>query len=579
MNKRFVFYTATALSLVITLSYSAHADDRNRRQESDFQILRHERLRSVKMAKKRGRRDAWTMSAPAFGKKLLFDLEKNTDLVANLRPEQRSSAATSLRLYRGQISGVPRSWVRLTQNGEHVSGMAWDGSELYVVEWSDDIVASLPRAAAPAQPTHVLYRLSDTIDLSNRQCAFAPHAPISQPLQNYRSMVQELQQLVTAEAATRRLNIAAVADAQFRLANSTNPQAAVLARLNVVDGIFSGQVGVQLNPVEIRILQDNGGLTATSPGTLLNQFSTFAASPGFTNPGLAHLLTGRDLDGATIGIAYVAALCSARFGVGVSQVTDSGGTSGALTMAHEIGHNFGAPHDNQSGSPCASTPGTFLMNPFLNGIDTFSQCSLQQIQPRVTAATCITPITNPPPPPPPPTGSIFTARFNTGRDGFSFTPDTFQRTRQPAYANGAFIATGGFSGGGLRVLLGGRDNNAILGMSGGWTRTFTLATTRNVTLTLRYNLLQAANYEPDEFSLALVSIDGRQVGPNAGNSLARIAGDGEGGAARGTGWVNVQLSLGSLAAGTHRLTIGGFNNKKTFSDEVTQVLIDDVIVQ
>lgn len=579
MNKRFVFYTATALSLVITLSYSAHADDRNRRQESDFQILRHERLRSVKMAKKRGRRDAWTMSAPAFGKKLLFDLEKNTDLVANLRPEQRSSAATSLRLYRGQISGVPRSWVRLTQNGEHVSGMAWDGSELYVVEWSDDIVASLPRAAAPAQPTHVLYRLSDTIDLSNRQCAFAPHAPISQPLQNYRSMVQELQQLVTAEAATRRLNIAAVADAQFRLANSTNPQAAVLARLNVVDGIFSGQVGVQLNPVEIRILQDNGGLTATSPNTLLNQFSTFAASPGFTNPGLAHLLTGRDLDGGTIGIAYVAALCSARFGVGVSQVTGSGGTSGALTMAHEIGHNFGAPHDNQSGSPCASTPGTFLMNPFLNGIDTFSQCSLQQIQPRVTAATCITPITNPPPPPPPPTGSIFTARFDTDPNGFSFTPDTFQRTRQPAYTNGAFIATGGFSGGGLQVLLGGRDNNAILGMSGGWTRTFTLATTRNVTLTLRYNLLQAANYEPDEFSLALVSIDGRQVGPNAGNSLAGIAGDGNGGAARGTGWVNVQLSLGSLAAGTHRLTIGGFNNKKTFSDEVTQVLIDDVIVQ
>ena len=30
-----------------------------------------------------------------------------------------------------------------------------------------------------------------------------------------------------------------------------------------------------------------------------------------------------------------------------------------FSVAHELGHNFGAPHDNENGSPCATTPGTF----------------------------------------------------------------------------------------------------------------------------------------------------------------------------------------------------------------------------
>ena len=68
------------------------------------------------------------------------------------------------------------------------------------------------------------------------------------------------------------------------------------------------------------------------------------------------------------------------------------GSSSALIVAHELGHNFGAPHDNQGGSACAGTPGNFLMNPFINGSDQFSQCSLGQMQSNVTAASCISPI-------------------------------------------------------------------------------------------------------------------------------------------------------------------------------------------
>jgi len=144
--------------------------------------------------------------------------------------------------------------------------------------------------------------------------------------------------------------------------------------MNIVNGIFSEQVGVQFGITEIEVLNDNGNLTSSNASELLGQFRTFV---GNDNPGLAHLFTGRNIDGGTIGIAFINAICR-NSGVGLTEAGGRG-TFGALTAAHEFGHNFGAPHDNQTGSICASTPNGFLMNPSLNGSDQFSQCSLSQI--------------------------------------------------------------------------------------------------------------------------------------------------------------------------------------------------------
>ena len=179
------------------------------------------------------------------------------------------------------------------------------------------------------------------------------------------------------------------------------------------------------------------------------------------------------------------------------------------------------------------------------------------------------------PPPPPPTGS-FEAHFDNDAEGFTYVDDPFRGTSQPVYASGAYLATGGFAGGGLSVDLGGIDDADINNMSGGWRRAFSLAADQQVALSLRYNLTQAANYESNELSQALLSVDGNLIGFGGNDYLAQIAGDG--GAAQSTGWVLEQFDLGVLSAGSHTLTLGGFNNLKTFNDESTQVLIDDVIL-
>ena len=171
------------------------------------------------------------------------------------------------------------------------------------------------------------------------------------------------------------------------------------------------------------------------------------------------------------------------------------------------------------------------------------------------------------------------SHFDNNAEGFVFEDDTFRNTSNPDFANGSYLSGGGFSGGGLQVVVGGIDDDDIEDMSGGWRQSFRLDDPQDVTLSFYYNLIQNANYESDEFSEALVTLDGNLIGPEVNGILTRLVGNGNGGADNSTGWVLVNLDLGTLTAGAHSITIGAFNNKKTLENESTQVLIDDFVLQ
>ena len=72
-------------------------------------------------------------------------------------------------------------------------------------------------------------------------------------------------------------------------------------------------------------------------------------------------------------------------------------------------------------------------------------------------------------------------------------------------------------------------------------------------------------------------VDGELVGHGNSDAVASIAGNGNGGRPRSTGWQLFEVDL-SLEAGSHTLRLGGYNNKKTYHDESTQILIDDLLV-
>ena len=174
---------------------------------------------------------------------------------------------------------------------------------------------------------------------------------------------------------------------------------------------------------------------------------------------------------------------------------------------------------------------------------------------------------------------VLDAGFDADSDGFSYGDDVFRSTAEPGYANGAYQASGGFGGGGLSVSLGGVDNLTITGMSGGWQRIFNVASAGSYDLTLRYDLTQTPDYESDERSQVMVSLDGTPIGGLGPDYIVEIAGNGNGGSPVTTGWVAFAVNLGSLAVGAHTLVVGGYNDKKTFNNESTEVLIDDVRIE
>ena len=137
--------------------------------------------------------------------------------------------------------------------------------------------------------------------------------------------------------------------------------------------------------------------TGTNASALLNQLEQHKFdTPALRSKGLVHLFTGRDLDerpntpagGRLLGVANLGVLCHARDAAGLTQYTDL--NTAAVVAAHEIGHNFGAPHDTDAGSACQSVSDGYLMAPFVNGSRTFSECSVQQMEPQLAAATCFT---------------------------------------------------------------------------------------------------------------------------------------------------------------------------------------------
>jgi len=335
-----------------------------------------------------------TAQFDAYGRRFSLSLLDNDRVLDNLSV-QRKAQLKSYKLLRGSLDGAPGSWVRLTETPAGVEGAIWDGHDLYTVTRYDRIAPFLttPIDAAPSQT--VVYRLSDSLDVLPRDfCALSGNVNISKAangLDQYRAVMNEIEAGILMPSITRQLEISLIGDADFQAAESSDPTAAMLARLNIVEGIFSEQLGLLILATDIRLMPAGADpFTSTKGSTLLDQLSKYrAATPEVRARGLAHLMTGKDLDGTTAGIAYVRTVCDAERGVSVSS-RSYGTTISALIMAHELGHNFGAVHDGEADTVCAGTGGGFIMAPSVSGYSTFSQCSMNTMLPVIAAAECIT---------------------------------------------------------------------------------------------------------------------------------------------------------------------------------------------
>ncbi|MFK8052897.1 MAG: M12 family metallo-peptidase [Woeseiaceae bacterium] len=310
----------------------------------------------------------------AMGQRFDIQLTPNRSLLSE---QLRYASPSNIVAFKGVVQNMSGSWVRIVMDGNQPSGLIWTGTEYFAVEWREGLSSKI-------------FRLADVeVDEHAFGCGVA-HKP--QNAADLAKIVGEDMSPLEAAGANSEIRVGVIADALFTEDKGAGVDAAVIARMNIVDGIFSEQVGVQLTVTDI---ETNTAATdpfsaTTDSGDLLDEVSDYrSGSAAQRANGLSHLFTGRNLDGTTVGIAYRGALCSSRFGTGLTQATGSN-TRDALILAHEFGHNFGAPHDGTENSACETTEQDFLMAPRLNGSDTFSACSLTQIAREVSSASCVT---------------------------------------------------------------------------------------------------------------------------------------------------------------------------------------------
>lgn len=398
MSRRLTCLAVLALAVILPLAIlpAKAAEPATGEPGDDFRILYFEPLQLLagstlgSAQQKEDSAGRQTLQFDAYGRRFALELERNARVMQDVQ-------ATTV-AYRGQLTDQPGSWTRLTRIGGQLHGLVWDGADLYVIEPAE-LAAEFMVTPPASQSGNVIYRLKDTmVDLGADFCSAIDTEPgETDGLSAFEAVTADLKSHLVAQqaaGATLGLRLSAIGDSALRQRYATEAEArdALLIRLNNVDGIYSAQLGVEIQITSVALYDGNSDPLSnrTDPNVLLGELADLRSStPALRADGLTHLFTGRNLDGNTVGIGYIDALCRARYGAALTETRGRGATIESLIAAHEIGHNFGAVHDGTGA--CAATPSNlFIMGPqAAPENDTFSACSLSTMSRSIDRATCI----------------------------------------------------------------------------------------------------------------------------------------------------------------------------------------------
>lgn len=238
--------------------------------------------------------------------------------------------------YRGMLLEDIRSNVAATITGGSITAfIRTGGNDVWIVQ----PVNQMQPAAAPA--LHIVYRTQDNAQLPGQCGVNAQALPAPAAVGN------DLLYLA---------DIAIEADYPFfqqNGSNTTSTQNDITGIVNAMNVIWERDVDVRHVVSQIVVNSSPDAYTTTSASTLLNQFASRWNSVHAGIPrDFAHLFTGRNINGGTIGIAALGVVCNIGSAYGLSQSRYTGNYSLRVSLtAHEIGHNFGAGHCNAA-NPC-----------------------------------------------------------------------------------------------------------------------------------------------------------------------------------------------------------------------------------
>lgn len=185
-------------------------------------------------------------------------------------------------------------------------------------------------------------------------------------------------------------------DLAFQAQFGAQATAMAMFILNIVDGHYVNDLKISIDAITVEMLANELFTTSLDAGVVLTDIETKKNNAMIAfisnNNALTHLVTGRDFNGGTLGVAYLGSVCEANgFSTGTSSIFYEGASPNialtALVVAHELAHNLGSDHDGPGANEvCPSA--TYIMSPIIDPsfmLTNFSSCSADGIEATLSA--------------------------------------------------------------------------------------------------------------------------------------------------------------------------------------------------
>lgn len=251
-----------------------------------------------------------------------------------------------VKTYVGSLDGVEGSIVSASLHQGLTAQIRIDGpfQKDFIVQPISSIFAGAPASA------HVVYTASQVVE-QGRLCGGSPlHGQMGPDLR----MIDAEDAPDGTSRVRKNCQIAFDADFEFYQKNGSDVDDTIADIEGVMNGVRTTyerdcDVTFTITTIIVRSTASDP-YTSTNPETLLNEFRNhWQASQGAVVRDIAHLMTGKNINGGVIGIAWLSAVCTSNgYGLSESRFTTNTNSRLALT-AHEIGHNFSAGHCDGNG--------------------------------------------------------------------------------------------------------------------------------------------------------------------------------------------------------------------------------------
>jgi hypothetical protein len=294
--------------------------------------------------------------------------------------------------FKGVVAGEPDSVVRLLVLPDLLQGYIKSGKDLVFID------PLLKYAKGPTASHIVVFDERDVRPEAAGLCGIGELHSLAAKLPTVDSSTKDGSiDVVTAAATYRRADLATEADYEYHSRYGANANSQIQGVINQVDGIYKLELSLTMRIVYQSVwTTSNDPYISSDPATLLYEFRDYwNAYRGDVGRDAAHLFTDRDM-GNTYGVAWLGSVCkdpSNAYGVSRNHGLM------AKVVAHEIGHNLAAFHDDEVSPPASTCNGYgMIMCSFSqpNGPNSFSQRSKNDISSHVAYyGSCLETISTP----------------------------------------------------------------------------------------------------------------------------------------------------------------------------------------